>query len=231
MQDDRPFTEVLTTRRWAVTTASLAALAFLDKSAEALRAEKHTLVGGAGTSSLQARTWYLPGLPATCDVSTPLPSNDLIELMLGFVNCKGGGSYRFDDTLLTEADFNDWRFVDLEAAGSPGQSPAFYDLPALRSATKLSLVQPRAGFFTSPAFLANWETNEDNQFRVTTSQTLIVALGEIFSPADPTKPVRLDGLPTEHAAPTTTCYGCHQFLDPMRQRKQRDRRCLLGNTA
>jgi len=46
---------------------------------------------------------------------------------------------------------------------------------------------------------------------------VIVSLGEIFSPADSTTPVRLDGLATEHAAPGTTCYGCHQFLDPMRE--------------
>jgi hypothetical protein len=29
--------------------------------------------------------------------------------------------------------------------------------------------------------------------------------------------VRLDGLAREHAQEGTTCYGCHQFLDPMRE--------------
>ncbi len=216
VQEGRPFQEVFTTRRWAVTTATLAALAFLEKTPAALRAEKHTLIGGAGVSSISEHKWYLPNLPAGCVVST-IGSDDVLELMLGFAGCKGAAGYRFDDTVLTAADFADWRFVDLEAGLSSATSPIFYDVVSLRSATKVSLVQPRMGFFTSPAFLANWETNEDNQFRVTTSQTLIVALGEIFSPADPTIPVRLDGLATEHVDPATTCYGCHQFLDPMRE--------------
>jgi hypothetical protein len=128
------------------------------------------------------------------------------------------GQYRFDDTVLTDADFSDWRFVDFDVAKTAKAVPRFYDLTTLRAAaTTISLRQPRLGFFTTPAFLANWETNEDNQFRVTTSQTIIVSLGKIFSPADSTTPVRLDGLAADHAAPGTTCYGCHQFLDPMRE--------------
>jgi hypothetical protein len=138
-------------------------------------------------------------------------------MLIGFVDCKGTSTYRFDDTLLGDADFSDWRMVDLNPTKNAKAVPAFYDLPTLRAATSVSLRQPRIGFFTTPSFLANWETNEDNQFRVTTSQTVITALGEIFSPADPTEPLRLDGLAKEHAKPGTTCYGCHQFLDPMRE--------------
>ena len=221
VQEGRPFSEVLTTRRWAVTTATLAALTFLDKSAEAMRAEKHTVLAGPGVNSPATKTWYVPGLPTTCTVG-PLPAGDLLEVMLGFVPCKGGGGFRFEDTPLTAADFSDWHFVEFASASAATDVPAFYDLASLRGATTVALVQPRAGFFTSPAFLANWETNEDNQFRVTTSQTLIVALGEIFSPADATQPVRLDGLAEEHVEPGTTCYGCHQFLDPMREYFARD---------
>ncbi len=218
IEEDRPFSEVLTTRRWAVTTAVLSALAFLDRSPAALKAEKHTVLASAGTDSVATRTWHLPVAPTTCSPDSPIPSTEFFEFMLGFSGCQGtGASYKFEDTVLTAADFADWRMVDLVPAAPAATTPSFYDLNALRGATKISLRQPRLGFFTTPAFLANWETNEDNQFRVTTSQTLIVALGQIFSPVDTTKPVRLDGLATEHAAPGTTCYGCHQFLDPMRE--------------
>lgn len=212
--EGRPFSEVLTTRRWAVTTASLAALTFLERTATELRKEKHTVVREAGTDSATDRIWHLPSLPVDCEVDQ-INAEAVLELMLGFAQCEGVGQYRFDDTLLTDADFEDFRLVDLNVATN-AEVPAFYDLPALRSATEVALRQPRLGFFTTPAFLANWETNEDNQFRVATNQSLIVALGKIFTPADPTVPVRLEGLAEEHAAPGTACYGCHQFLDPMR---------------
>ncbi len=228
VQDGHPFSEILTTRHWAVTTATLSALAFLERSATELKADKHTVIREPSADmpttplpldySLQNHVWQVATLPATCNVGE-LNADLLFEMMLGFVQCKGvmAGQYRFDDTVLTEADFTDWRFVDLEVGKSAKTVPIFYDVATLRAAKTITLRQPRMGFFTTPAFLANWETNEDNQFRVTTSQSMIVALGKLFSPADATVPVRLDGLASEHAAPGTTCYGCHQFLDPMRE--------------
>jgi hypothetical protein len=228
VQNGHPFTEVLTTKHWAVTTATLAALAYLERTETELKAEKHMVVRDLTADmpppplpldySLANHTWQIASLPATCDVGV-INADLLFEMMLGFVQCKRvmAGQYRFDDTVFTEADFNDWRFVDIDVAKTAKAVPIFYDLATLRAATTISLRQPRLGFFTTPAFLANWETNEDNQFRVTTSQTVIVSLGKIFSPADATTPVRLDGLASEHAAPATTCYGCHQFLDPMRE--------------
>ena len=45
---------------------------------------------------------------------------------------------------------------------------AFYDLPALRSGDRARARRRRApGFFTTPAFFANWPTNTVNQMRVT----------------------------------------------------------------
>jgi hypothetical protein len=228
VQNGHPFTEVLTTKHWAVTTATLAALAYLEHSETELKGEKHTVLRDLTADmppaplpldySIANHVWQIASLPAACDVGI-INADLLFEMMLGFVQCKGvmAGQYRFDETVLTEADFSDWRFVDIDVAKAAKAVPIFYDLTTLRAATTISLRQPRLGFFTTPAFLANWETNEDNQFRVTTSQTVIVALGKIFSPADATTPVRLDGLASEHAAPGTTCYGCHQFLDPMRE--------------
>ena len=215
--EGRPFTDILTTRRWAVTTAMLAALAFVDQTEATMRNVKHSVIAGAGADSLQDRVWHVASMPDTCTPRSPIATVEMMDLMLGFATCQGMTVYRFTDSLLGDADFEDWRMVDLSKATSAAEVPLFYDVARLRTAERVALMQPRVGFFTTPAFLENWETNEDNQFRVTTSQTLIVALGEIFSPADATVPVRLDGLAREHAEPGTTCYGCHQFLDPMRE--------------
>ena len=46
--------------------------------------------------------------------------------------------------------------------------------PTLRNATELTLSLPRVGFYTTPAFLALWNTNDSNQHRVTANQTLLV---------------------------------------------------------
>ncbi|MEO6603406.1 MAG: hypothetical protein ABIQ16_26210 [Polyangiaceae bacterium] len=229
VQSDRPFTEVATTRRWALTTASLSALAFLDTTAKTTRDEKQRVVNEPEPGlprlplslaySVEHHVWSAPA-KAGC-VSKRLDSAGLFKLLLGFEACKPRPN-RFDESLIKPADFEDWRFVEIQPP-APDEAPtAFYDLDRLRGAKTVKLSLPREGFFTTPAFFANWETNEGNQFRVTAAQTLIVALGESVSPADPTVPVRLDALAKEHAHAGSTCYGCHQFLDPMRDYFRKD---------
>lgn len=111
-------------------------------------------------------------------------------------------------------DFSSWRKVTLRRP-HPGEQPTpFYDLPALRTAKEMVLTVPRVGFFTTPAFFANWKTNASNQARVTTNQALIVALGAPVDGADATLLDRSPGLDEAHAAPG--CIGCHSTLDPMR---------------
>jgi hypothetical protein len=117
-------------------------------------------------------------------------------------------------------DFSDWRMVTVRQP-MPGEATTpFYDLPALRAASTLVLDLPRVGFFTTPAFFANWQTNLSNTMRVTTNQTLIVALGSMIDGTDPTTSTPgagglPPGLDAAHAAPAA-CYGCHQLLDPTR---------------
>src|SRR5207244_1053905 len=53
--------------------------------------------------------------------------------------------------------------------------------------------------------------------RVTLNQTMIVGLGRAIDPSNTTAPPSLAALDQVHAAPGTTCYACHQSLDPMRQ--------------
>jgi hypothetical protein len=118
---------------------------------------------------------------------------------------------------LTADDFNDWTLVTLRTPNAGEATTTFYDLPSLRSATELVLSIPRVGFFTTPAFFANWQTNISNQMRVTLNQSLIVALGAQVDGTDVTRTPGNPppGLDSAHAG-SGTCFACHQSLDPLR---------------
>lgn len=118
----------------------------------------------------------------------------------------------------TDADWNDWRMVSIEPAdASRDTSPVFYDIPKLRGTFELRLRTPRVGFFGTLAFQANWATNTANLARVTANQTLIVALGKSFDGTGNTVPIFDGTLDKDHATPSSSCYSCHQTLDPFRQ--------------
>jgi hypothetical protein len=116
----------------------------------------------------------------------------------------------------TPTDTSDWRMVDITNTGTPIKS---YDLPSLRAASTLPSKLPRVSFFTTPSFLAIWNTNDSNQHRVTANQALLGALNQGFTDATasiPTPPSAI-GLDGTHAVTGTVCYACHKSLDPMRQ--------------
>ena len=103
---------------------------------------------------------------------------------------------------LTVADTNDWAWVTVNRKTTPTDRKAAiepFNLPALRTATALTLSLPRVGFYTTPAFLALWNTNDSNQHRVTANQTLLVALGESFTSANVIIPLSTAGLDTKHS--------------------------------
>jgi hypothetical protein len=114
-------------------------------------------------------------------------------------------------------DLSDWQWVTVRPlnAGEARMQP--YDLPTLRKATELALQLPRVGFYTTPAFLALWNTNDSNQHRVTANQTLLVALGQSFTSESAIVPLSTAGLDSSHAVTGSECYGCHKSLDPLRQ--------------
>ncbi len=118
---------------------------------------------------------------------------------------------------LTAPDFADWTLTELRAPKKAEATSAFYDLPALRAATELVVSLPRLGFFTTPAFFANWQTNTSNQMRVTLNQTLVVALGAQVDGTDATLTAGdpPPGLDVAHAG-AGACKACHQTLDPLR---------------
>lgn len=116
---------------------------------------------------------------------------------------------------LTVSDFSDWTMVTLRAAAPGETATPFYDLPALRKARELPLAVPRVGFYSTPAFFANWPTNASNQMRVTINQALIVATGSSIDGTDSTMAPGTPGLDAVHAR-RADCFSCHKTMDPTR---------------
>ena len=90
------------------------------------------------------------------------------------------------NAIITGNDFTTWTLVNVRAPnGSEGLTP-FWDMPNIRNATELVSKTPRVGFFSTPAFHANWPTNTSNEMRVTINQAFIVALGAQVDGTDST---------------------------------------------
>jgi hypothetical protein len=102
------------------------------------------------------------------------------------------------------SDFDDWRMVTVEQVpiweDEAVTQPAFWDLPALRTATTLRLKSPHSGFMGTHAFFANWPTNESNQARVTANQALIVAIGKSVLPSTAVAPAPASATDAAHAS-------------------------------
>ena len=129
------------------------------------------------------------------------------------VNCPITGT---NNQVLSPADFTTWKLVTIRQPMTGEQPTQFWDLLTIRNSNELVLATPRIGFFSTPAFQANWPTNSSNQMRVTLNQALIVSTGMQVDGTDATTPGSTPGLDADHAAPGTACYGCHQLLDPTR---------------
>ncbi len=118
---------------------------------------------------------------------------------------------------LTTQDLSDWSWVTVSKKADGAAYVQPYDLPTLRTTTALSLALPRVGFFSTPAYLALWNTNDSNQHRVTANQTLLVAWGSSFTSENTITPSSTAGLDSTHAVTGSDCLGCHKSLDPLRQ--------------
>jgi hypothetical protein len=118
---------------------------------------------------------------------------------------------------ITPDDVSTWSWVTLRPLNAGETKLLAYDLPNIRKATELGLGIPRFGFYTTPSYLALWNTNDSNQHRVTANQTLLVALGQSFTSASSITPISTPGLDSAHSVNGTECYGCHKSLDPLRQ--------------
>lgn len=220
IDEDRPFTEIATTTSWEVTTFTLAILSYLDASEDERRIDHEQYFDlPQGTPdpiplqySIDNAIWQLAPQNAQCEGLTRRGAG-VLTMLLG--RCQG--SMQSPDPIFEDSDFNDWRTVELVPAAQDEPEPVFWDVISLRAArSTLPVGMPRVGFMTHPAFLGQWETNEDNQFRVTTNQALLVMTGHTFEVGDTTEPMGSDGLDAEHAEPGSACYACHKSLDPMR---------------
>lgn len=237
VKNNRPFTEILHTDTWTVSNALLVLLAFADQSETELQ-QTHTVYKAPTmgvTESLATRTWIFETIPDTCKFNPAdnnlLDQSEFLRLMFRRQQCRGMTSdYYFTGADLTTApnpsrilqdsDFVLDRKVQFVAPTGALPIPKFYDLQTirtLRQSGKFPTRTTRAGFFTTPVFFDNWQTNMDNQFRVTTNQTLLVGLGATFSIGDSTAQPLLNGLPMTHfPADNSACFGCHRLMDPMR---------------
>lgn len=121
-------------------------------------------------------------------------------------------------SVFSAADYASWRMVKIRPPAAGEQTTEPWNIAAFQdpSMTTLVLKTPRVGFMTTLAFLANWPTNGSNLMRVTSNQSLIVALGESLANPELAVPVSENGgSPANHAQPGTVCYGCHVVLDPI----------------
>jgi hypothetical protein len=117
---------------------------------------------------------------------------------------------------MTDSDVSDWRWVTIMPKQSGDAYVQPYDLISLRGLSTIKLTMPRVGFYTTPAFLALWNTNDSNQHRVTMNQTLLASIGQSFTSDNNLTPLSEVGLASAHTTTTGECYGCHKSLDPMR---------------
>jgi hypothetical protein len=118
-------------------------------------------------------------------------------------------------TLFTPED-REFRPVTVRLAKNGEQRTVFWDLGSLRKTPELVLGVEYVGFLGSLGFLGTYTTNDSNEYRVTTNQALIVALGQTFTAANANQPADDSNVDAAHATPGTACYGCHRTLDPMR---------------
>ncbi len=133
------------------------------------------------------------------------------------------------NAVLTQADFSTWTMVNVRPPKGSETITPFWDMLNIRAAlsgrahgqtAELVLNTPRVGFFSTPAFHANWQTNTSNEMRVTINQSFIVALGAQVDGTDNT-PLSMiganpPGLDQTHTNGVSACVGCHQVLDPSR---------------
>jgi hypothetical protein len=156
-------------------------------------------------------------------------AQNLFDMLMGGERQDGTGNCQaapYSQGVFQPSDFTDWQMVTFSQPLPNTTIPPFpfWDLANLRSggtnSTNIVLNRATVGFFTMPAFYANWATNFSNQMRVTANQALIVATNSSYDGTDRTIP-NVDagayGLDLDHAQPNSPCYNCHLRMDPTRE--------------
>ena len=222
---NEPLPNLATTRKFVVSTAELVILAWFETlAAERQLSHTVTLSGATPPSDAQAasdRRWtFAPPAGRACVINTSpsgggylVSSTALLPMLFGRIPCRDANSYDLAAPVIRPEDYTDFRTVQLV----PGQAVTpFYDVATLRTAQTIGVRVTRVGFFSTLGFRINWRTNVDNDFRVTTHQALIGALGAGLAAGDATEATSEAGLDVAHTNASTDCYACHRLIDPMR---------------
>lgn len=229
VKPNKPFNNVATQTEWMLTPAMMAQLLVFDYPNDPAKldfkigsnlsaAEKNYTL----TQRINTRRFYFP-LPSGKDgfrqqngSTTTLVTKKELGFVWGALNQFSNETSSDAHRLIKPSDYTTWKRVKIRKATRNNQPLRFWDMPAIRNADTLYLNAERVGLFSHPNFLERWETNEDNQFRLTINQTLIAMLNKSFAPDDVSITINEEVLSAEHAAPGTDCYGCHRLVDPMR---------------
>lgn len=244
VRTSRPFTEVATTDHFMMNTPMMVLLAWQDHRVYP-DANPYYPDWGVMTTEVPKVSYVKEAIPIaqtldpnhanfmrftypadanSClgaeDVLTPSDRRYLdraIRAMFGAYDRLGSGCPIASNAFaMFEAnEWQNWRWIHVRRTNDIAAGDRFYEVDKLRNATELTLLTPRVGFMTTPAFFAVWPTNADNSSRVTLNQTLITGLGRSIENSA-LVPEFDDFLDAEHAAPGTSCYGCHAALDPTR---------------
>jgi hypothetical protein len=238
VDEGRPFTEVLTTERFMLNPPLMLLMTYLDNLVVDDAGNPSNILSQTFGDRFQFVLHYDDSVAVPFQASIDPDSPHFMHFyepcprMNGVPTCgvvTVDSPERVNHALLTyllapkftDAYWNDWRMIRVRTP-RPGEAPTFYfDLPSFFSQAPdqqgLVLTVPRVGFMTTPAFFANWPTNLSNLARVSINQALIVGLGYSLADTNAIVPVSETGNPdAQHSRPGTTCYACHQTLDPMR---------------
>ncbi len=170
--------------------------------------------GTAAVFALLFGTAPMGGVKASEPPAPPIPA-DVPASDKGKYSIQCDGTQNFK--ALYTAEDSIWRPVTIRAPMAGEKLTPFYDLKTLRTKNEIVSRMPRVGFFSTPAFFANWATNKSNEARDAMNQTLVVAIGKSINPVDKGTSTVLDtGVDGEHSDPNSPCYSCHQTMDPMR---------------
>jgi Protein of unknown function (DUF1585) len=131
---------------------------------------------------------------------------------------KGCKNFNGGRPMWTASDFSDWKLTTVRKPTGSEAPTRFYAVDALRKPTELVLKTPHIGFSGTVAFQSNWLSNRNNVLRVTTNQSLIVALGRSIDGEQSIFPITTPSTDeAQHADPQSACYACHKTLEPMRK--------------
>lgn len=241
ISEGKPFTDVLTTNRFMMTTALKSLYMQIEmpydihtmtfKFNHGMRppiedSQTSMVFGYEAPTTTSGRKFSGTCAGDTSKISEYPGNTYLFQVLLGAVprdsSNNGAGTTQLGcmehaaKPYFTDQDLNDWQMVTI-SAGTPINS---WNLPALRaSGAMLPAKLPRVSFFSTPAFFSVWNTNDSNQHRVTANQALLAALGMGYTSADANIPLppTTTAVNGKHAVDGTLCYACHKSLDPMRQ--------------